>query len=297
MVLTADAEREEWPDKPLDAARVAFGRLTTGDHPVSLDGRLFDHLPDRAVPVDELRDLLLEQGCPRQVWDQVWAHVIKRARREGDAWTITALGLALPMLTTLAARLTETYADDPHDIHAEVVRGFLDALSTFDLAEGRIAVRLWWAAYRSGHRALLAGMDGPIPEPPGAHGGEPAPPPGHPELVLARAVEVGVLTQTEAELIGVTRLEELDLTKWRRPPGLIYKTLAKHRRKAENRLATWLTESDIGLGDRDPTGETATTRLLAQEPPEAPTQSRNVWEKVGGELANQAPNFGLQGSG
>src|SRR5918996_1624013 len=134
MALTAQSEYEEWPGNPLDAAREAFGWLTAGDHPVAVDGRLFDHLPDRIIPVDELRDLLLAHGCPRRVWDQVWTHVISRARVEGGTWTITAVGLALPMLTSLAARLTERYADDPSDIHAEVLRGFLDALQTVDLA-------------------------------------------------------------------------------------------------------------------------------------------------------------------
>lgn len=297
MALTADSENEDWSDNALDAARVAFGWLTAGDHPVTVDGRLFDHLPAREVPVDELRELLLEQGCPRRVWDQVWAHVIRRARMEGGTWTITAVGLALPMLTTLAARLTERYADDPNDIHAEILHGFLDALATFNLAEGRIAVRLRWAAYRSGRRALLGGMEGPIPKPPGVHAGESVPPAGHPELVLARAVEVGILTRTEAELIGATRLEGIELVDWPRPPGLTYKTLAKHRMKAEHRLAMWLTESDIGAGDGDPTGEAATARLSAADPVEESVQSRNVVKKVGGELANQPPNFGLQGRG
>lgn len=138
MALPTRSEHEEWPGNPLDAAREAFGWLTAGDHPVAVDGRLFDHLPARIIPVDELRDLLLTHGCPRRGWDQVWTHVISRARVEGGTWTITAVGLALPMLTSLAARLTERYADDPSDIHAEVLRGFLDGLQTVDLTEGRI---------------------------------------------------------------------------------------------------------------------------------------------------------------
>ncbi|WP_026197141.1 hypothetical protein [Sciscionella marina] len=297
MALPTHSEHEEWPSNPLDAARVAFGWLTAGDHPVAVDGRLFDHLPAREIPVDELRDLLLDQRCPRRVWDQVWTHVISRARIEGSTWTITAVGLALPMLTPLAARLTERYADDPSDIHAEVLRGFLDALHTVDLAEGRITVRLRWAAYRAGHRALLDGMDGPTPKPPGFHSSEPKPPSGHPDLVLARAVEAGVLTRTEAELIGATRLEGIELADWPRPPGLTYKTLAKHRRKAENRLAAWLAESDTSPDDGDPTGAAATTWQTSNEVTGDESQSQNVAKKVGVEPANQTPNSGLQGRG
>ncbi|GAB3681993.1 hypothetical protein GCM10027597_28190 [Saccharopolyspora tripterygii] len=297
MALTAQSEHEECRGNPLDAARDAFRWLTAGDHPVAVDGRLFDHLPGRIIPVDELRDLLLDQRCPRRVWDQVWAHVISRARIEGGTWTITAVGLALPMLTSLAARLTERYADDPSDIHAEILRGVLDALRTVDLTEGRITVRLRWAAYRAGHRALLDGMDGPTPKPPGFHSSEPKPPSGHPDLVLARAVEAGVLTRTEAELIGATRLEGIELADWPRRPGLTYKTLAKHRRKAENRLAAWLAESDTNPDDGDPTGAVAMTWQSSNEVAGDESQSQNVAKKVGDEVANQPPNSGLQGRG
>ncbi|MGW0891522.1 hypothetical protein [Saccharopolyspora sp. NPDC002578] len=296
MALPAHTEYEEWPGNSLDAARVAFGWLTAGDHPVVVDGRLFDRLPAREIPVDELRDLLLEQGCPRRVWDQVWAHVISRVRVEGGTWTITAVGLALPMLTALAARLTERYADDPHDIHAEVLRGFLDALRTVDLAEGRITIRLRWAAYRAGHRALLDGLDGPTPKPPGVHTSEPASPSGHPDLVLVRAVEAGVLTRTEAELIGATRLEGIKLADWSRPPDLSYKTLSKRRAKAEHRLAAWLAEADISPDD-DSTGAAATACQPSRETAGNELRSQKVAKKGGGELANQVPKSGLQGRG
>lgn len=297
MALSIRFEHEQWPVNPLDAARDAFGWLTAGDHPVAVDGREFDHLPDRIIPVDELRDVLLERGCPRRVWDQVWTHVISRARIEGGTWTITAVGLALPMLTSMAARLTARYADDPRDIHAEVLRGFLDEMQALDLSQGRITIRLWWATYRAGHRALLDGMDGPTPKPPGFHSSEPKPPSGHPDLVLARAVEAGVLTRTEAELIGATRLDEVELADWPHHPGLSYEGLRSIRRRAENRLAAWLTESETSTDDGDPTGETATARLPCPEPPEDTCQSRNVAKKVDDSATDEAPNSGLQGRG
>lgn len=297
MALPVSSEAENWPDNPLDAARVAFGWLTAGDHPVSLDGRLFDHLPNRLIPVDELRDLLLEHGCPRPVWDQVWAHVINRARTEGGTWTITAVGLALPMLTALAARLTERYADDPSDIHAEIVRGFFDALATLDLAEGRIMVRLRWAAYRAGHRALLDGMDGPTPTPPGRDVSEPKSPSGHPDVVLARAVAVGVLTRTEAEVISETRLGDVALHDWAAHHKIEFWAAYKTRKRAEGRLGAWLSESEISPEDGDPTGTAATTWLTCLELTSNEGQSRNVAKKVGEGLSNQAPNLGLQGRG
>ncbi|WP_338596958.1 hypothetical protein [Saccharopolyspora sp. SCSIO 74807] len=264
---------------------------------MAVDGHGFDHLPDRIIPVDELRNLLLSRGCPRRVWDQVWTHVISRARVEGSTWTITAVGLALPMLTSLAARLTERYADDPSDIHAEVLRGFLDGLQALDLTEGRITIRLRWAAYRAGHRALLDGMDGPTPKPPGVGFSEPKPPSGHPDLVLARAVEAGVLTRTEADLITATRLEAVELADWPHRPGLTYEGLRSIRRRAENRLVSWLGESAVSPGDSDPTGDTAAARVPPGERIEHSAQSRSVAKKVGGTATDQAPNSGLQGRG
>ncbi|TDD43071.1 hypothetical protein E1288_27785 [Saccharopolyspora elongata] len=278
----------------MDAAREAFAWLTTGGHPVAVDGCLFDHLPNRGIPVDELRDLLLARGCPRRVWDQVWTHVIVRARSEGATWTIVAVGLALPMLTLIATRLTDRYADDPSDIHAEVLRGFLDALQTVDLAGGRIAIRLRWAAYRAGHRALTVALDGPTPMAPGFRSSEPRPPTGHPDLVLARAVEAGVLARTEAELIGVTRLEGVPLTGWPRSPGQTYNALHKSRRQAELRLAVWLAESGAASDGGDPTSDTAVSRMIPQFSNGSSQRSRTVAKKVDGREANPMPKSGLQ---
>ncbi|GAA4663459.1 hypothetical protein [Amycolatopsis dongchuanensis] len=213
---------DQWAGTPMAAAGAAFAWLTAGPHPVTVDGRLFDHLPDRDIPVDELRDLLLHKSCPRAVWDQVWSHVIIKSRLRKGTWTVAAVGLALPMLANVSMRLTADYAGDPNDICGEVLRGFLDALSTVDLDQGRIMVRLRWAAYRAGHRALLEAMDGPVPLPPGFRSREPKPPFGHPDLVLARAVEAGVLRPAEAELIGETRLQGVSLSEWAAAYNLSY---------------------------------------------------------------------------
>ncbi len=276
MALASLTEYEQWPHNPLDAARRAFGWLTAGEHPVAVDGCVFDYLPDREVPVDELRDLLLRRACPRPVWDQVWTHVITRARAEGGPWTVVAVGLALPMLTPMAARLTRHYADDPTDIHAELLRGFLDKLQVMDLPRGRIAIRLRWAAYRAGHHALTTAMDGPTPTEPDVRPGTPAPVSGHPDLVLARAVNAGVLTSTEAELISATRLGGVMLTDWPRQNDCSYNKLRKFRSRAEHRLAAWLAETTDGAAPDD-----------ASRVPTAP--------KTAGAVADQPPESGLQG--
>src|SRR5256885_1882571 len=137
----------------LDIARDTFTWLVTGPHPVSLNGRLFPGLPDRRIPLDEVRDRLLARRCPQATRDAVWAHLVLRSRTEGATWTVAAVGVALPALTSAAATLSRRFAGDPADVHAEVLRGFLTALSTIDLRPPRIMLRLRWAAPKTRKRA------------------------------------------------------------------------------------------------------------------------------------------------
>src|SRR5690242_13238187 len=196
------------PDQgPLDAVAAAFGWLAEGPDPLAVDGRDFAGLPDRAVPLGELRERLLDHGCTAQTRDAVCADLVARSRREGGAWTIGCVGVALPALLRIAATLTARFAGDPRDVHAAILTGFLAALAEVGLDRPRIMLRLRWAAYRAGHAALREALDAPTP----IGDDQPAAAPvsaaraGHPDLVLARAVADGVLTADEAELIGATR--------------------------------------------------------------------------------------------
>lgn len=94
-----------WPSGPLDAAQRAFGLLTIPPAPLAFDCRGVTGLPQRLVPLDELRRLLISDATPRPVRDVVWREVVTRARRDGPAWVITAVGLALPGLRRRAGRL------------------------------------------------------------------------------------------------------------------------------------------------------------------------------------------------
>ncbi len=51
---------------PLGVARTAFELLTTGPSPLALDTRGCPGLPDRPVPLDELRSRLLAASCPAE---------------------------------------------------------------------------------------------------------------------------------------------------------------------------------------------------------------------------------------
>lgn len=261
------AETEPEGENALDVARRAFGFLVTGPHPIALNGCALPEWPARLVPLDEVTARVLHRQCPQPVRDHVWTELVTRARAEGGAWTLGCVGVALPALTTIAARLTARFAADPADIHAAVLAGFLAALAEIDLRGPRIMNRLRWAAYRSGHAALRDALDAPEP---GTSTSASTGPlvrsvEGHPDLVLARAVADGTLTPHEAELIGATRLDGQSLTRLAADRGRAYEALKKTRARAERRLARDLTASDtppsasrvrsqpvVGTGRSDP---------------------------------------------
>src|SRR5689334_12682121 len=87
-----------WPRTPLDAAQRAFDLLVCPPAPLAFDGRGFPGLPNRILPLDELKKLLIDDATPRSVRDVVWRELVVRARRDGPAWVIAAVGIAMPGL-------------------------------------------------------------------------------------------------------------------------------------------------------------------------------------------------------
>lgn len=254
------SSRRNGDDAPnsIDIARNTFTWLVTGPHPMSLDGRHFEGLPNRLVPLDEVRDRLLARTCPQATRDAVWAHLVLRSRAEGAAWTVAAVGIALPALTSVAATLSARFAGDPADVHAEVLRGFLAALVTVDLRAPRIMLRLRWAAYRSGYNALAEELASPTPIAEGFRSTPPQAPWGHPDLVLVRAVADGVLTQTEAALIGATRLEDVSVRDWAVRHEVSEWAVYKARKRAELRLVAYLRD---GAAESDPLTDQVSTAV------------------------------------
>lgn len=250
----------------LDVARDVFNWLVTGPDPVSVDGRLFAGLPSRQLPLDEVRDHLMARRCTQATRDAVWAHLVLRSRTEGATWTVAAVGVALPALTSVTATLAARFPDDPADVAAEVIHGFLAALSTVDLRRPRIMLRLRWAAYRSGHKTLTEALASPTPVAPGFRSTPPHPPWGHPDLVLARAVANEVLTPTEADLIGTTRLENVALADWadrhQTPRWAAYKT----RHRAEVRLLAYLRDEALDDDQSDSLIDRVATSIALSQP-------------------------------
>jgi hypothetical protein len=297
---------------PLDAARAAFEWLLTGPHPVSIDGRLFPGLPARRVPLNEVRDRLLHRRCPQALRDAVWAHLVLLSRTEGGTWTVGAAGVALPALTTIAAKLSARFAGDPSDIHAAVLTGFLTELAHIDLRKPRIMLRLRWAAYRAGHTCVREALDAPLPSGSGFRSSAPPPPWGHPDFVLARAVAEDAITAEEAELIGSTRLEGVPLATAAEDRNISYEAVKKVRQRAENRLAAYLlddapTESHAGSSERDLathvadaviiTGAARTATALRAPSPSVTELSAHAAKKVRRRVSRKGRETGVQGCG
>jgi hypothetical protein len=264
-----DGEKREW--LPLDTARNAFGWLVTGPDPVAVDGRKFTGLPRRPVPLDELRDRLMSKQCPVRTRDAVWAHLVRRSRRDGATWTVACVGMALPALAGTARWMAARYRGDRADVHAAVLAGFIEALATVDLDDPGIVVRLAWASRRAGQAALEESLDAPLPVEAGFRSTVPHPPYGHPDLVLARAVTDGVLTPTEADLISATRLGDTTMSAWASEHGAALKTAFKARDRAEDRLVTWLRDQADEPDSDDPVGNAAVSSAATAPPADEPS--------------------------
>lgn len=302
---------------PLDAVRTTFEWLVTGPRPASVEGWRFPGLPRRRVPLDELRDLLLDPQLPMTTVDPVWVHLVTRSRDEGDAATVACVGVALPALFAIAADLCAPFTDDLHDIHAAILTGFLAELATIDLARPWVMWRLRCAALRAGHLFIRDALERPMPSDEDFHSSQPNPPWGHEDFVLARAVAEGAITGEQAELIGATRLEpEYTLTQAAADRGVSYKAIEQVRRRAERRLAAWLFEQaplddpsdrrDRDVEIRAVNAATITAAARAAAHPSTPPhdQSHTVTErrgksskKVRGRVLKNAPNFGVEGCG
>lgn len=283
----------------LDGIRVSWEWLCVDPHPVTVAGAEIDGLSDRPIPLDELRTLMLDPGTGTAVRDAVWSYLLTRSRRDGPTWTVACAGMALPMLAGVYRECVPRSVGDRDDIASEIVAGFVAALATIDLARPGLVSALRWAALRAGLGAIREAVDAPIPHPHDrlladvlntpiagsdaetattARRWESAPPPArsaHPDLVLAAAVADGVITTSEAELIGETRLQGVALGAVAERAGRTVGAVTMRRLRAEMRLVDHLLGPDGAQDRRDAvTPGTAT-------PPRPPSSSRTVSDARG----------------
>jgi hypothetical protein len=235
----------DWPSTPLDAAQRAFDLLTHPPAPLAVDGRGFDGLPARLMPLDELKRLLVADATARPVRDAVWQELVIRARRDGPAWTVATVGLAMPGLRRTAGRLALGWRGDTADLDAELLLGFVERLHTLDIDQPRICGRLIDAGVRAARRARsrLEGTDAVHIDT--AWSVPPARPWDHPDWVLARAVGAAIIGPDDHLLISATRLDNETLQSVAERLGVPASTAASWRRKAERRLAEAIAADEL----------------------------------------------------
>ncbi|WP_433615308.1 hypothetical protein ACQP2P_11190 [Dactylosporangium sp. CA-139114] len=224
------------PGAPLlDAIEYRFRLAAEGPQPQAVDGRHLGHgLPQRRIALPELSAILMHPSCGAAAQDAVWRFLVAQARTGAERWIVGAVGVALPGLRHRAHLLAKLSSGD---LHAALVEAFLKALHKVDIDQPGIVNALLNAAF-SGARAALREQ-----EPAASGEGNFAPgsallpaPYGHPDLVLARAVRLGVLTTADADLIGATYLEDVSVTAYAQRSGLPHWRVYKRRTAAVQRL-------------------------------------------------------------
>jgi hypothetical protein len=221
-----------------------FALLVCPPAPLSFDARPVPGLPDRMLPLDALRQQFVA-GVTVETSDAAWRQLADHARHWGPAWVVGAVGVAIPGLTRMAARLSHGAADLAEDIDSELLAGFLHALRTGPLDPPRIWLRLCWAAWRAGLTARQTDTTAELPAELPTGGSAPRRPYGHPDLILGRAVAAGIITQRQADLIGATRLGDVLIDQIATEQGLSPSVIRMRRKRAERTLVKALLHGDL----------------------------------------------------
>lgn len=229
-------------------AEKAFDLLTCEPAPLVFDARPVPGLPNQIIPLDRLRKLLLFERYDSDTTDALWRQLARHAREWGPAWVVGAIGVALPALTHLAAKISRGRARHAEDVDSEVLAGFLEALRTADLDAPRLWLRLCWAAWRSGAAVVKGADTEELPLDLSSGSRTPKMPYGHPDLLLGRAAAAGVITAEAAELISATRLGDTLIEQLAAEQGVSASVLRMRRRRAERRVAKAVVAGDLAHG-------------------------------------------------
>jgi DNA-directed RNA polymerase specialized sigma24 family protein len=240
---------KDWPASPLDAVDTAFAALTGDPQPLSLDLDSLGPglgLPAGVMTLPALRTWLLAHPRAYPARDAVWRELIRRARLDGPAWVIAAVALAMPALRRFAGRLCRGWAGDPDDLDAELLTGFLEALrDRVDLGRDAPHAALLMTAWRAGLR--LRGRDGEQPVPVAnleqvTGPRTPRLPYGHPDVLIRRAVRLGILEPDDEQPYIDVRLGRRAIEPIAAALGVNVDALRRRLGRIDTRLAEALDE-------------------------------------------------------
>lgn len=259
---------------PLDAAEHTF-QLVASTPSMVVNGRaLSPELPQQLIALTELRDLLVSRATSNDTRDVVWRELVTRARQDGPQWLVAAVGLALPLLRGISGQICHDYvAGEPADIDTEILARFIEAVRTADLAKPNVLPRMRDAAKHAGQRARQLAESDAARRFPLRETAQPKAPWGHPDLVLADAVDKGVINRLDAELIGLTRLERRTLAEAADILGLTGEGAKKRRQRAEAVLVKAVLDGEVESA-LSLTITSDLPRKVEEEIPPSPARSR-----------------------
>jgi len=276
---------------PFATLERAFATLTAEPRPLALDGTGIAGLPERPIPLDELRARLLHPSTRYATRDAVLGVLIGRARAERGAWTVGLAGVLLPGLRRAITPLVAACPGKAADLEAEMLAGLLVAVERCAPGRPRPAGFLCGRGFDAAKRLLraeLAERARPGHDPVSA---EPPKPFGHPDFVLARAVVAGAIRADDAELIGATRLGEMTLADAAVAWGLSYQAAERRRHRAETALVAFVVDGFVaetavpagskGAG-RPRQGHRPDQRPGFRPPTEPPTNPRRQYTPLAG---------------
>jgi DNA-directed RNA polymerase specialized sigma24 family protein len=228
------------PAGPFDTLEATFRLGCQDPRPWSLDGRPVAGLPNRDIPLDELRAILLHPSTSYHTRGQALSILVAAAREQGGAATVGLAGVLLFGLRRAVAPLCDVRPDRAADIQAEALVGLMEGIAVTEPDRPRLAARLCWLARNRAKRLFEAEMADLSRCDPYPDAEAPPLPFSHPDLVLAQATAEGIIHPDDAALIGDTRLGVMSLEEAAAALGIGYAAARKRRARAERALAEWL---------------------------------------------------------
>lgn len=134
------------PDSPFGTLEATFRLGCAGPRPWSIDGRCVPGLPHRAIPLDELRGMLLHPSTSYRTRDAALSVLVSAARAEGGASTVGLAGVLLFGLRRSVSALCAVCPERSDDIEAEALAGLMAAIAATEPCRPRLAARLCWLA-------------------------------------------------------------------------------------------------------------------------------------------------------
>jgi hypothetical protein len=234
---------------PFDTLETVFTVLCAEPSPLALEAGAVLGLPRRAIPLTELRGILLHPSTSHTVRDAALGELLRRAQAEGERWTIGLAGVLLYGLRRAVTPLCIACPGKAADIEAEAIAGVLEAIAVTNPSRRRLASRLTWLA-RNQAKELVTHEFAETRARPfhDAASAAPAWSDHHPDLVLLKAVIAEVLEPEDAALIGETRLGLMTVSEAAQGLGISTSAAYERRRQAEAKLVAWLVGPDYEAG-------------------------------------------------